>query len=166
MIITSKSNGCINVPCKTIPNTYVTIVPGTSEIDDVQWADARETAMRFIDGDEPILKEEFYKVDYKDIVVEKGEAPDGSEDELKYPRELVLMSENEKEKDKRLVPAKLANIDRKGGKAGGGGKVIALVKNTFHPDTLRNWYDIEERQDVRLEIFKQKEGVEKGTIKG
>ena len=166
MIITSKDMGCILVPCATIPNTYVTIVPGTSEIDDVQWADARETAKHYIDGDEPILKEEFYKVDYKDIVVEKGDAPDGSKDVLKYPRELVLESENEKEKDKRLVPAKLANIDRKGGKAGAGGKVIALVKNTFHPDTLRNWYDIEERQDVRLEIFKQKEGVEKGTIKG
>ena len=166
MIITSKDTGCILVPCATIPNTYVTIVPGTSEIDDVQWADAREAAKHYIDGDEPILKEEFYKVDYKDIVVKKGEAPDGSEDELSYPRELVLMSENEKEKDKRLVPAKLANIDRKGGKAGAGGKVIALVKNTFRPDTLRNWYDIEERQDVRLEIFKQKEGVEKGTIKG
>ena len=166
MIITSKKDGCLNVPCKTLPNTYVTIVPGTSEIDDVQWADARATAMRFIDGDEPILKEEFYKVDYKDILIKKGENPDGSDDELKYPRELVLESENEKEKDKRLVPARLCNIDRKGGKAGAGGKVIALVKNTFHPDTLRNWYDTEERQDVRLEIFKQKEGVENGTIKG
>ena len=121
---------------------------------------------RFIEGDEPVLKEEFYKVDYKDIVIKKGENPDGSEDELMYPRELVLMSENEKEKDKRLVPAKLRDIDRKGGKPGTGGKVIALVKNTFHPDTLKNWYDIEERQDVRLEIFKQKEGVDNGTIKG
>ena len=164
MIITSKAEGCINVPCATIPSTFVTIVPGTSEIDDVQWADARATAMRHIESE--TLKEEFYKVDYKDIVITKGDNPDGSEDVLMYPRELVLPSENEKEKDKRLVPAKLANIDRKGGKPGSGGKVIALVKNTFHPQTLANWYDVEERQDVRLEIFKQKEGVEKGTIKG
>ena len=164
MIITSKETGCILVPCKTIPSTYVTIVPGTSEIDDAQWADARETAKHFLEDE--TLKEEFYKVDYKDIVITKGENPDGSEDILMHPRELILPSENEKEKDKRLVPAKLANIDRKGGKPGSGGKVIALVKNTFHPQTLANWYDTEERQDVRLEIFKQKEGVEKGTIKG
>ena len=106
MIITSKDTGCILVPCATIPNTYVTIVPGTSEIDDAQWADARATAQHFLDDE--TLHEEFYKVNYEDI----------------------------------------------------------LVKNTFHPDTLRNWYDTEERQDVRLEIFKQKEGVENGTIKG
>lgn len=164
MIITSKDTGCILVPCATIPNTYVTIVPGTSEIDDVQWADARETAQHFLDDE--TLHEEFYKVNYEDILVKKGEDPEGADDELAYPRELVLESDDKKEKNKRLVPAKLCNIDRKGGKAGAGGKVIALVKNTFHPDTLRNWYDIEERQDVRLEIFKQKEGVENGTIKG
>ena len=164
MIITSKDTGCILVPCATIPNTYVTIVPGTSEIDDVQWADARETAKHFLDDE--TLHEEFYKVNYEDILVKKGEDPEGADDELSYPRELVLESDDKKEKNKRLVPAKLCNIDRKGGKAGAGGKVIALVKNTFHPDTLRNWYDTEERQDVRLEIFKQKEGVENGTIKG
>jgi len=164
MIITSKDTGCILVPCATIPNTYVTIVPGTSEIDDVQWADARATAQHYLDDE--TLHEEFYKVDYKDLVTKKGANPDGSDDTLMYPRELILESENEKEKDKRLVPAKLCNIDRKGGKAGAGGKVIALVKNTFHPGTLQNWYDTEERQDVRLEIFKQKEGVETGTIKG
>lgn len=164
MIITSKDTGCIIVPCKNLPNIYITIVPGTSEIDDVQWADARVNAKHYL-ADET-LKEEFYKVDYKDIIITKGDNPDGSEDVLKYPRELVLESDIEKEKDKRLVPAKLANIDRKGGKPGSGGKVIALVKNTFHPQTLADWYDVEERQDVRLEIFKQKEGVEKGTIKG
>ena len=164
MIITSKDTGCILVPCATIPNTYVTIVPGTSEIDDVQWADARATAQHFLDDE--TLHEEFYKVNYEDILVKKGEDPEGADDELAYPHELVLESDDKKEKNKRLVPAKLCNIDRKGGKAGAGGKVIALVKNTFHPDTLRNWYDTEERQDVRLEIFKQKEGVENGTIKG
>ena len=164
MIITSKDTGCILVPCATIPNTYVTIVPGTSEIDDAQWADARATAQHFLDDE--TLHEEFYKVNYEDILVKKGEDPEGADDELAYPRELVLESDDKKEKNKRLVPAKLCNIDRKGGKAGAGGKVIALVKNTFHPDTLRNWYDTEERQDVRLEIFKQKEGVENGTIKG
>ena len=164
MIITSKDTGCILVPCATIPNTYVTIVPGTSEIDDVQWADARATAQHFLDDE--TLHEEFYKVNYEDILVKKGEDPEGADDELAYPRELVLESDDKKEKNKRLVPAKLCNIDRKGGKPGAGGKVIALVKNTFHPDTLRNWYDTEERQDVRLEIFKQKEGVENGTIKG
>ena len=164
MIITSKDTGCILVPCATIPNTYVTIVPGTSEIDDVQWADARATAQHFLDDE--TLHEEFYKVNYEDILVKKGEDPEGADDELSYPRELVLESDDKKEKNKRLVPAKLCNIDRKGGKPGAGGKVIALVKNTFHPDTLRNWYDTEERQDVRLEIFKQKEGVENGTIKG
>ena len=164
MIITSKDTGCILVPCATIPNTYVTIVPGTSEIDDVQWADARATAQHFLDDE--TIHEEFYKVNYEDILVKKGEDPEGADDELAYPRELVLESDDKKEKNKRLVPAKLCNIDRKGGKAGAGGKVIALVKNTFHPDTLRNWYDTEERQDVRLEIFKQKEGVENGTIKG
>jgi len=164
MIITSKDTGCILVPCATIPNTYVTIVPGTSEIDDIQWADARATAQHFLDDE--TLHEEFYKVNYEDILVKKGEDSEGADDELAYPQELVLESDDKKEKNKRLVPAKLANIDRKGGKVGAGGKVIALVKNTFHPDTLRNWYDTEERQDVRLEIFKQKEGVEKGTIKG
>ena len=164
MIITSKDTGCILVPCATIPNTYVTIVPGTSEIDDIQWADARATAQHFLDDE--TLHEEFYKVNYEDILIKKGEDPEGADDELSYPRELVLESDDKKEKNKRLVPAKLCNIDRKGGKPGAGGKVIALVKNTFHPDTLRNWYDTEERQDVRLEIFKQKEGVENGTIKG
>lgn len=124
------------------PGDTVDIVPGYSEIDDARWASCRPNALRLLASGK--LKEEWVKVDLKDT--------DG--------KILVIETDDVKETSKRMVPATLADIDRKAQ------KVINVVKGCYHPATLKKWYEEELRQDVRVELQKQMEGIEKGTIKG
>jgi len=118
------------------------VVPGYSEIDDKIWLSCRKNALRLLASGK--LKEEWIKVDLKE-----------SEGKL-----LVIETDDAKETSKRMIPATLADIDRKQS------KVINVVKECYHPATLKKWYEEELRQDVRVELQKQMEGIEKGTIKG
>jgi len=142
LILQLNHDGHYGIPCVGEGNACVDVVPGYSEIDDKTWASCRKNALRLIASGR--LKEEWLKVDTKDaekaLIVEPTEDP--------------------KETAKRLIPATLADIDRKQN------KVINVVKGCFHPATLDKWYNEELRQDVRVEIQKQKEGIDKGTIKG
>jgi len=142
LILQLNHDGHYGIPCVGTDPRCVDVVPGYSEIDDKTWASCRKNALRLIASGR--LKEEWLKVDTKDaekaLIVEPTEDP--------------------KETAKRLIPATLADIDRKQN------KVINVVKGCFHPATLDKWYNEELRQDVRVEIQKQKEGIDKGTIKG
>jgi hypothetical protein len=142
LILNLQTDHHYGVPCVGEGNSCVDVVPGYSEIDDKTWASCRKNALRLIASGR--LKEEWIKVDTKE-----------SEGKL-----IVIETEDTKETSKRLIPATLTDIDRKQN------KVINVVKGCFHPATLNKWYAEELRQDVRVEIQKQIEGIDKGTIKG
>ena len=142
MILSLNHTGHFGIPCVGDTNDCVDVVPGYSEIDDKTWATCRPNALRLLASGK--LKEEWIKVDLKE-----------SEGKI-----LVIETDDAKETSKRMVPATLADIDRKAQ------KVINVVKGCYHPATLKKWYEEELRQDVRVELQKQMEGIEKGTIKG
>lgn len=141
MIVTSKKDGCLGIPCKGI-SEVVNVVPGTSEIDDSLWALARENAARFLKSE--VLVEEWKKV-------EIGESRD-------LP--LVLETGVATENNKRLIPAKITDIDRKGQ------GIFKVIKNTYHIPSLKKWLDEDSREDVRIAIYHQIDGVNSGKIKG
>lgn len=139
MIVKNNKDGCLGIPI--VGGTLsVGLVPSYNEIDDITWASCRKNAVKLIEAGE--ITEEWAKV-----------APAEAKDTIK---ELVL----DGDKDNKLIPAKLKDIDRKGN------KVIKMVQETFHQPTLEKWYEEELRQDVRVELQKQLDGIEKGTIKG
>ena len=155
MIIKSDADGFVGVPIVG-ENNAIDLAPGYNEIPNEQWARARKNAHRLIDAGK--LVEEFVKVPVTDV--EKAGKKEGEIEYIGFPKELILPSDDPKETAKRLVPATLADIDRKGQ------KVINIVKGTFHIPTLKKWYEEELRQDVRVELQKQIAGVESGEIKG
>jgi hypothetical protein len=142
MIIKSTYTGALGVPCKD-STQVVDLSPGYNYIANDVWAKARPNAIRIIEAGS--IVEEFVKADVKDI----------SE---KIPKELQL--DVDKEPTKKMIPAELSDIDRKQN------KVFNVVKETYHIPTLTYFNDTELRQDVRLELMKQLDGIEKGTIKG
>ncbi len=141
MILTSKKDGVVTIPLKNGVD-FVVLVPSTSEVDDVLWAEARNTAKNFIDAG--VITEEWVKVDVA-----------GTEN-----MPLVLESDDKKETTKRLVPARLSDIDRRNQ------KIQKVVASTYHMPTLLAWDATELRADVRLDIRRQIEAVESGKIKG
>ena len=148
MIVKNETDHFIGIPVITevgkdhVYGEPVDLPPGYKEIPDEMWKLARKQVMDRINLG--TIKEEFFKVDFAEAE--------------KYS--IVLESENGTEKSKRLVPAKLSDLDRKGN------KVINVVKETFDLGTLNKWYEIELRQDVRVEIQRQIDGINNGTIKG
>jgi len=155
MIVNSTADGFIGIPM-TGTGRAIDIAPGYNEVPNEQWAAARKNAQRRIDAGK--LTEEWTKVPAADVVKQDKDAEDI--EFIGFPKELIRPSDDAKETTKRLVPASLADIDRKGQ------KVINIVKGTFHIPTLKKWYDEELRQDVRVELQKQISGVESGEIKG
>lgn len=155
MIVKSDADGFVGIPMVG-SNQAIDLAPGYNEIPNEQWALARKNALRRIDDGK--ITEEFIKVPVTDVI--KMDKDGKVEEYLKFPKELVLESDDPKETAKRLVPATLADIDRKGN------KVINIVKGTFHIPTLKKWYEEEPRLDVRVELQKQIAGVESGEIKG
>lgn len=141
MILTSTKDGCLGIPCKGI-SEVVNIVPGSSEIDDKFWVLARDNAKRLIDSG--VITEEWKKV-------EIGESRD-----LPLVLETGVASEN----NKRLIPSKITDIDRKGQ------GIFKIVKGTYHIPSLEKWLDEDSREDVRIAMHKQLEGVKSGDIKG
>lgn len=142
MILYLEADGHYGVPATGSTGIVVDIPPSYSFVEDSIWASCRENALALIA--EGVVKEEWKKVDVKD-----------SENSI-----LVLETDDVKETNKRLIPATFADIDRKGD------KITKLAKATYHLPTLEKWYEEELRQDVRVELQKQIEGLNKGTIKG
>lgn len=144
MIIKLNKEGHVGIPTVTKDGftEYIDLVPSYSEIPDEKWALCRPNALRIIESGNGMITEEFTKVD-------KEKAKD-------YPASLVLEC---KDAGKVLVPAKLADIIR-------GDKLLAIIKNTYHIPTLKKLYSEELRADIRVELQKQLDAVESGSIKG
>lgn len=142
MIIKSTLTGALGVPCKDSAQV-VDLSPGYNYITNDVWAKARPNALRILDIGTII--EEWSKTDVKDIPAT-------------LPKELQL--DVDKEPTKKMIPSELSDIDRKQN------KVFNVVKETYHLPTLKYFNETELRQDVRLELMKQLNGIEDGTIKG
>lgn len=155
MIVKSDADGFVGIPTDGISEA-IDLAPGYNDIPNEKWAAGRKNARRLIENGS--IVEEWVKVPADDV--EKAGKKDGEIEYIGFPKELVLKSDDGKETTKRLVPATLADIDRKGN------KVINIVKGTFHIPTLKKWYENELRADVRVELQKQIAGVESGDIKG
>jgi len=148
MIIQNTGRNFLGIPTiikeekNCITGEPIDLPPGYTEVDDAAWAIARtDSVLRLIASGR--IKEEWVKRDLT-------ETKDCT---------LVIPSDKETETTKRLVPAKLSDIDRKGN------KIIEVVKHTYDLKTLRNWYATELRQDVRVELQTQIKNVEEGVIK-
>ena len=155
MIVKSDADGFIGVPM-TGTGMAIDLAPGYNDIPNDDWAKARANAHRKIENGS--IVEEFVKVPVTDVI--KMDKDGKIESYIGFPKELIIESDDPKETAKRLVPATLADVDRKQN------KVINIVKGTFHIPTLKKWYEEELRQDVRVELQKQISGVESGEIKG
>ena len=155
MIVKSDAFGSVCIPMVGTTES-LELVPGYNDIPNDKYVKVRKNAMRRIGAGK--LTEEWIKVPADDV--EKAGKKEGEVEYIGFPKELILKSDDAKETTKRLVPATLADIDRKGQ------KVINIVKGTFHIPTLKKWYEEELRQDVRVELQKQISGVESGEIKG
>lgn len=145
MIVKSDAFGSVCIPFGSSAES-VELVPGYNDIPNDLWVFARANAKRRMDSGK--ISEEWTKVPAEEAA------------KLKLPEGLIIASDDAKEATKRLVPATLADIDRKGN------KVLNIVKGTFHILTLNKWYNEELRADVRVELQKQIAGVESGEIKG
>jgi len=148
MIIKYSSRRNIGIPTiimaekDRIVGEPVNLPPGYTEIDNAVWALARPQAIARIESGQ--LQEEWVKVPTKDAagIPETLQLPD--------PKDATFVR----------VPARFADLDRKGN------KVIEVVKQTFNEQLLDKWYESDLRQDVRVEIQKQRAGIADGSIKG
>jgi hypothetical protein len=121
----------------------VVLAPGYNQILDAQWKECRDLVLcQIADG---VIVEEW-------LDVEKG----GKEE-----KNAVLSVRHD---DPKLVattirvPATFKDITRK--------RTDKVIEETFNPKTLQTWYDEESRDDVRVKIFKQLEGINSGAITG
>jgi hypothetical protein len=121
----------------------VVLAPGYNQILDAQWKECRDLVLcQIADG---VIVEEW-------LDVEKG----GKEE-----KNAVLSVRHD---DPKLVattirvPATFKDITRK--------RTDKVIEETFNPKTLQTWYDEEARDDVRVKIFKQLEGINSGAITG
>jgi hypothetical protein len=121
----------------------VVLAPGYNQIFDAQWKECRDLVLcQIADG---VIVEEW-------LDVEKG----GKEE-----KNAVLSVRHD---DPKLVattirvPATFKDITRK--------RTDKVIEETFNPKTLQTWYDEESRDDVRVKIFKQLEGINSGAITG
>lgn len=140
MIITNKTEGCLSIPMKDSMD-MIHLVPGVQDVDNVTYAQALGTAKRLVAGG--MITEEWVKIDLGNI--KPGD----------YPETLIQECPDAKDKDKRMVPAKTGDIDRRSGD-----KLRLLIKECLHIPTLDKWERNELRSDVRLEILQQKQTIE------
>lgn len=147
MIVKNEDSRFLGIPVITVMEKErimgepVDLPPGYSEVADAKWALARPHVERLLNLG--TIKEEWVKCDAKDAE--------------KYA--LSIASDNGAETTKRLVPAKLQDIDRKGN------KVINVIKETYDLKTLQKWYEEDLRQDVRIEIQNQITKINSGELK-
>jgi hypothetical protein len=128
-----------------VPNSkeMVVLAPGYNQVDDEKWGKCRNLVLCQIgDG---VIVEEFVDVE-KDGNKHKEAAFSVKHDDPKLVATTVK------------IPATFKDITRR--------RTDDVINETFNPKTLQAWYDEEGRDDVRVKIFRQLEGVNNGTIKG
>jgi hypothetical protein len=122
---------------------FVVLAPGYNQVSDEQWNECRNLVLCQIAND--LIVEEW-------IDVEKN----GKEHKN---AKFSVPHDDAKLKDTTVrVPATFKDITRK--------RTKEVIAETFNPKTLQTWYDDEGRDDVRVQIFKQLEGVNSGAITG
>lgn len=147
MIVKNETDHFIGIPVITaVGKDYVygepvDLPPGYKEIPDETWALARKQVMDKLS--EGILREECAKVDKADGM-----------------KASLVIEEGATDKDKWVVPIAFYDIERKGN------RLSNIIKNTFDLPTLEKWYTNDTRQDIRVELQKQIDGINNGTIKG
>jgi len=146
MIVKNTTDGCIGIPLKDSIE-ILNLVPGVQDVDNKVYAKAYGTAKRLVAAG--TITEEWAKEDAANI--KEGE----------YPKELILDCPDKKDADKKMVPAKTMNIDRRSGD-----KLPQMIKECFHIPTLDKWESEELRADMRLQMLQQKKLVEDGAVKG
>lgn len=146
MIVKNTTDGCIGIPLKDSIE-ILNLVPGVQDVDNKVYAKAYETAKRLVAAG--TITEEWAKEEAANI--KEGD----------YPKELILDCPDKKDADKKMVPAKTMNIDRRSGD-----KLPQMIKECFHIPTLEKWESEELRADMRLQMLQQKKLVEDGAVKG
>mgnify|MGYP000986802131 CR=1 FL=1 len=146
MIVKNLKDGCLGLQLKNSIEV-INLVPGVQDVDNFKYAQAYDSAKRLVAGG--FITEEWAKEEAANI--KEGE----------YPKELILDCPDKKDADKKMVPAKTMNIDRRSGD-----KLPQMIKECFHIPTLDKWESEELRADMRLQMLQQKKLVEDGAIKG
>ena len=144
MLVNWTFTGVKAIPVRGNSKEMVILGPGYNQVDDEQWAGCRDLVLcQIANGD--IVEE------WQDV--EKG----GKQD---VPNAVFSVRSD----DPKLaattvrVPITFKEITRK--------RIDAVIAETFNPKTLQAWYDDESRDDVRVKIFRQIEGVNSGKITG
>jgi hypothetical protein len=120
----------------------VVLSPGYNQVDDAKWGVCRNLVLCQI-ADEVIVEE-------------WSEVERGSGDHKKAV--FSTSCEGEKSKTTVRIPATFRDITRK--------RTDEVIKETFNVKTLQEWYDNDDRMDIRAKIYNQIEGVNKGSITG
>lgn len=142
MLVNWTKNGVkvIQVPSS---KEMVVLAPGYNQINDAQWKECRNLVLcQIADG---AIVEEWLDVE-KDGTKHKDAEFFVRHDDPKLVATTVR------------IPAIFKDITRK--------RTNQVIEETFNPKTLQVWYDDESRDDVRVKIFKQLEGVNSGAITG
>lgn len=142
MLVNWTKNGVkvIQVPSS---KEMVVLAPGYNQIDDAQWKDCRNLVLcQIADG---VIVEEWLDVE-KDGTKHKDAVFFIRHDDPKLVATTVR------------IPSTFKDITRK--------RTNQVIEETFNPKTLQAWYDDESRDDVRVKIFKQLDGVNSGAITG
>jgi len=145
MLVNWTRNG---VKVIQVPSTkeMVVLAPGYNQVDDAQWKDCRKLVICQI-GDGVIVEEWLY-------VEKEGTKHTASV----FSGRDTMPGDDPKQPNTVRIPATFKDITRK--------RTDSIIAETFNPKTLQVWYDEESRDDVRVKIFKQLEGVNNGSITG
>lgn len=124
----------------------VVLAPGYNQIPDAQWKECRDLVLcQIADG---VIVEEWLDVE------KNGKQHNDSV----FRGNATMPGDDPKQPNVVRIPATFKDITRK--------RTNQVIEETFNPKTLQVWYDDESRDDVRVKIFKQLEGINSGAITG
>jgi hypothetical protein len=143
MLVNWTFTGVKAIPVRGNSKEMVVLGPGYNQVDDGQWAGCRDLVLcQIANGD---IVEEWQDVE-KDGKEDKNAVFRVRHDDPKLAATTVR------------VPITFKEITRK--------RIKDVIAETYNPKTLQAWYDDESRDDVRVLIFRQLEGVNSGAITG
>lgn len=145
MLVNWTKNG-VKVIQTPSSKEMVVLAPGYNQINDAQWKECRNLVLCQI-GDGVIVEEW--------LDVEKG----GTRHLASvFCGKDTMPGDDPKQPNVVRIPSTFKDITRK--------RTDKVIEETYNPKTLQAWYDEESRDDVRVKIFRQLEGVNTGAITG
>jgi hypothetical protein len=143
MLVNWTFTGVKVIPVGSGGKEMVVLGPGYNQVDDTQWAGCRDLVLcQIANGD---IVEEWQDVE-KDGKEHKNATFSVRHDDPKLASTTVR------------IPITFKEITRK--------RIKDVIAETLNPKTLQAWYDDESRDDVRVLLFRQLEGVNSGKITG